>query len=105
MNSLSFIRKSSIKEPFTEEEVKQLLSSDFEIVEITLNTDNFVESLVVKSISYPDLIDPVCKGIGLYLQDDNSYIIDPRFFKDSEVFFTKVVPDLMTDLELEYTSE
>lgn len=101
MNNIWLVREDKGKTPFYKDEVLKLLSKDFEIVEIKLNKSNQVESLVVKSLKHPELIDPICKGIGLYLQEDGGYLIDPRFLADSEIFTREVLPSLMIDLEME----
>ncbi len=107
MNNLYFVRNENVKEPFKPDEIKKLLSSDFEILDMTINEDGYINELVVTSTKHPELtgLDPITKGIGLSLRNEGGYWTDPRFFKDHKAYIEEVIPDLMTDLELEYDVE
>ncbi len=104
MNNIYLSRKEQGKTPFTKEEVKKLISADFKIQELIETPEGLVTTLVVTSTKHPELtgLDPLSGGIGIVLDEEDGYWIDPRFFMEHDVFFTEVLPDLMTDLELDY---
>jgi hypothetical protein len=104
MTNLYFVRQQKGKVPFTYEELAKLLSSDFLILNTKITPEGNISDLVLKSTKHPEIngLDPICKGIGFYFDKDSGYWMDPRFYKDHEIFFSEVLPDLMTDLELNY---
>ncbi len=103
MNNLYFRRKENVSAPFTEEEINKLLSSDFELRDLRIDDKGFVTDIVVTSTKHPELtgLDPITKGIGLSLREEGGYWTDPRFFVDHDAYLNEVLPDLLTDLELE----
>ncbi len=107
MSNYYFTRAIEGRKPFTKEEIEQLLSDDFEIIDVILADDGLVDQLILKSVKYPELLnlDPISHGIALHRTEEDGYYIDPDLYAEHEIFLTHVVPDLMTDLELEYDED
>ena len=96
-----YFKRNRGKIPFTREEVSRALTEDFRVVKVETNSLGEVESLIVLSREFPNIADPRYRGIALFLQDDNTYMFDPKHNTISEELFTIVIPKLMEDLKLE----
>jgi hypothetical protein len=108
MDSFHFKRTNSRSPMFTREELVNSLSDDFNLVRTFTNEKNQVTGFIVIHNKFPEVLDPISKGLEFTYQDEEYYLpgvyaFDPRMLdnKQMQIFMDEIVVDLTTDLELE----